>query len=116
MLPGIVEDLEVLSNSLKFAMFIIELFTLSFSLFLLVFLYDVPVSLYHWPEQSKGLAITSEGATCVFLDGYKNSDGSPMPLIVRKSDGGFLYATTDLAAIKQRVEKVHYIKSFCTLL
>jgi arginyl-tRNA synthetase len=38
----------------------------------------------------------------VFVPGYTNPDGSPQPLIVKKSDGGFLYATTDLAAIRQR--------------
>src|SRR6056300_1714656 len=35
---------------------------------------------------------------------YKNRDGSPLPMIVRKSDGGFNYATTDLAAIRHRVQ------------
>ena len=55
--------------------------------------------------ENKNVAIESEGATCVFLDGYKNGDGTPMPLIIRKSDGGFLYATTDLAAVKHRVEE-----------
>ncbi len=54
--------------------------------------------------QSKNVAEESEGALCVFLDGYKNADGSPMPMIIRKSDGGFLYATTDLAAIQHRLE------------
>ena len=45
----------------------------------------------------------SEGALCVFLDEFKGKDGSPLPVIVRKSDGGYLYATTDLAAIRCRV-------------
>ena len=49
-----------------------------------------------------GLLHESEGAKCIFLDGYVNKDGSPLPLIIQKSDGAFLYATTDLAAIKQR--------------
>ena len=40
--------------------------------------------------------------SCVFLDGYKNRDGQPLPMIVQKSDGGFMYSTTDLAAITQR--------------
>ena len=52
--------------------------------------------------EAKGAAVQSEGATCVFVPGYTNPDGSPQPLIVKKSDGGFLYATTDLAAIRQR--------------
>ncbi|KAL7467252.1 hypothetical protein ACHAXS_011301 [Conticribra weissflogii] len=54
--------------------------------------------------EAKGLAVESEGATAVFLEGYTNRDGSPLPMLVRKSDGGFNYATTDLAAIRHRVE------------
>lgn len=52
--------------------------------------------------QNKGLAVESDGAMAVFLDGFTNRDGSPLPMIVRKSDGGFNYATTDLAAIRHR--------------
>ncbi|MEL6580114.1 MAG: arginine--tRNA ligase [Cyanobacteria bacterium J06621_12] len=52
-----------------------------------------------------GLLEKSEGAMCVFLDGFTNKDGDPLPLIVQKSDGGFNYATTDLAAINYRVQK-----------
>ena len=44
----------------------------------------------------------SDGAKCVFLEGYKTKDGSPMPMIVQKSDGGYLYHTTDLATIRYR--------------
>ena len=50
-----------------------------------------------------GMITESDGAQCVFMDGYKTADGDPMPLIVRKSDGAYLYATTDLAAIRYRV-------------
>ena len=50
-----------------------------------------------------GLLTESEGAQCVFLDQFKGKDGEPLPVIVRKSDGGYLYATTDLAAIRHRV-------------
>jgi arginyl-tRNA synthetase len=39
---------------------------------------------------------------CVFLEGVQGKDGKPLPVIVRKSDGGFNYATTDLAAIRYR--------------
>ena len=53
--------------------------------------------------KSAGLLSESEGAQCVFLDGFVNKDGNPLPFIVRKSDGGFLYATTDLAALRYRV-------------
>ena len=55
--------------------------------------------------EEKKVAVSSEGATCVFVPGYINQDGTPQPLIVRKADGGFLYASTDLAAIKHRVNE-----------
>ncbi|HUT59051.1 MAG TPA: arginine--tRNA ligase [Phycisphaerae bacterium] len=48
----------------------------------------------------------SEGAQCVFLDEFTGKDGEPLPLIVQKSDEGFLYSTTDLAAIRYRVGKL----------
>jgi arginyl-tRNA synthetase len=56
----------------------------------------------------------SEGARCVFLEGYTNKEGAPLPLIVQKSDGAFNYATTDLAAIRYRTkedqaEKIVYV-------
>jgi len=54
--------------------------------------------------EEQGLAVESEGAMAVFLDGYANRDGTPLPMLVRKSDGGFNYATTDLAAIRHRTE------------
>jgi arginyl-tRNA synthetase len=53
--------------------------------------------------EDKGLAVVSEGALCVFLDGYTGREGKPVPLIVRKSDGGYGYATTDLATVRHRV-------------
>lgn len=49
-----------------------------------------------------GLLVVSEGARCVFPDGFVNRDGTPLPLIVQKSDGGFGYAATDLAALRDR--------------
>lgn len=52
--------------------------------------------------KAQGMAVESDGATVVYMDGYTNRDGSPLPMIVQKSDGGFNYATTDLAAIRQR--------------
>ncbi|XTZ10994.1 MAG: arginine--tRNA ligase [cyanobacterium endosymbiont of Rhopalodia yunnanensis] len=45
------------------------------------------------------------GAKCVFLDGFTNKAGNPLPLIVQKSDGGYNYATSDLAALKYRIEE-----------
>lgn len=50
-----------------------------------------------------GVAVDSEGALCVFFDDIKGQDGQPVPLIVRKSDGGYGYAATDLSAIRDRV-------------
>ena len=50
-----------------------------------------------------GLAQENDGALCVFPPGFTNKDGSPLPLIIQKSDGGFGYATTDLAAIRHRI-------------
>jgi arginyl-tRNA synthetase len=50
----------------------------------------------------KGLLSESEGAKCVFLEQFKGKDGNTLPVIIQKSDGGFLYATTDLAAIQYR--------------
>jgi arginyl-tRNA synthetase len=52
----------------------------------------------------KGLLSESDGAQCVFLDDFKGKDGSPLPVIIQKRDGGFLYASTDLAAIRYRSE------------
>jgi arginyl-tRNA synthetase len=58
--------------------------------------------------EEQGLLTKSEGAQCVFLKDaagkplFANKDGDPLPLIVRKADEGYLYATTDLAAIAFR--------------
>jgi arginyl-tRNA synthetase len=56
--------------------------------------------------ESKGLATVSDGALCVFLEGYTGREGKPVPLIIRKSDGGYNYGTTDLATIRYRVSKL----------
>jgi arginyl-tRNA synthetase len=53
--------------------------------------------------EESGVAVRSEGALCVFFDDIKGPDGSPVPLIVQKSDGGYGYAATDLSAIRDRV-------------
>lgn len=52
--------------------------------------------------EEKSLLSISDGAKCVFLPQFTGKDGELLPVIVQKSDGGFLYATTDLAAIKYR--------------
>jgi arginyl-tRNA synthetase len=46
---------------------------------------------------------TNDGAQCVFPEGFHNRHGEPLPLIVQKRDGGFGYAATDLATIRQRI-------------
>ncbi|RMI30656.1 arginine--tRNA ligase [Nocardia stercoris] len=51
-----------------------------------------------------GVAVESEGALCVFSAGSTGPDGKPVPLIVRKSDGGYGYAATDLATLRYRVQ------------
>lgn len=53
--------------------------------------------------EAKGLVEVSDGAKCIFLDGFQNREGKPLPLIIQKSDGGYNYATTDLAAMFHRV-------------
>ncbi|SIG51761.1 arginyl-tRNA synthetase [Mycobacteroides abscessus subsp. abscessus] len=57
--------------------------------------------------EAQGLARMSDGALCVFPEGYTGRDGQPLPLIVRKSDGGYGYATTDLAAVRRRARVLH---------
>lgn len=52
--------------------------------------------------RAKGLLVESKGAQCVFLEEFKNKDGQITPVIVQKSDGGYLYATSDLAAVRYR--------------
>ena len=52
--------------------------------------------------KAKGLLSESDGAQCVFMDEFKNAEGNPLPLIVQKAGGGYLYATTDLAATRYR--------------
>jgi arginyl-tRNA synthetase len=54
--------------------------------------------------ESRGLIEISEGAKCLFLEGFKNKQGEFLPFILQKSDGGYNYATTDLAALKHRIE------------
>ncbi|DAC36313.1 MAG TPA: arginine--tRNA ligase [Candidatus Thalassarchaeaceae archaeon] len=53
-----------------------------------------------------GILKQSEGAHVVFPKGWVNREGEPLPLIIRKADGGYNYATTDLACIIDRVEEI----------
>ncbi len=53
-----------------------------------------------------GLLVENDGALCVFPEGFTNRHGEPLPLIVEKSDGGYGYAATDLAALRDRVGRL----------
>jgi arginyl-tRNA synthetase len=55
---------------------------------------------------AKGLLVEDEGALCVFPAGFANRQGDPLPLIVRKSDGGYGYPATDLACVRDRTERI----------
>jgi arginyl-tRNA synthetase len=54
--------------------------------------------------RAKGLAVDDQGAVVVFVDGFTNKEGDPLPLIVQNRHGGYGYATTDLAALRHRVQ------------
>jgi arginyl-tRNA synthetase len=56
--------------------------------------------------EAGGVAVISDGALCAFPPGFTGRDGGPLPLILRKSDGGYGYATTDVAAIRYRLGKL----------
>ncbi|GIU41071.1 arginine--tRNA ligase [Shewanella sairae] len=51
---------------------------------------------------AQGLLSESNGAKVVFQDEFKNKEGEPLPVIIQKADGGYLYATSDLAAMRYR--------------
>lgn len=57
--------------------------------------------------QDQGLATESEGAQVIFLQELADKDGNPSPVIIQKQGGGFLYATTDLAALRYRVKALN---------
>jgi arginyl-tRNA synthetase len=64
--------------------------------------------------EQAGIAVISDGALCAFPPGFTGRDGTPLPLILRKSDGGYGYGTTDMAAIRYRVadlkaDRIDYI-------
>jgi len=54
--------------------------------------------------EAKGLVVVDDGAKCVYVEGFTNKEGDPLPLIVQKADGGYNYATSDLAALRRRVQ------------
>lgn len=61
---------------------------------------DLPVVVSELEAQ--GLITESGGAKCVFLDAFKGKDGAPLPAIIQKSDGGYPYMATDIAAVRHR--------------
>jgi arginyl-tRNA synthetase len=63
---------------------------------------DVAVEL-----ERRGIASINDGALCAFPPGFVNREGEPLPLIVRKQDGGYGYAATDLAALRYRTQTLH---------
>jgi arginyl-tRNA synthetase len=65
--------------------------------------YDAHLAQLCHELEERGLARISDGALCTFPDGFTGRDGQPLPLIIRKSDGGYGYGTTDLATIRYRV-------------
>lgn len=56
---------------------------------------------------AKGIAVDSDGTKVVFLDEFKNQDSEPAAFIIQKKDGGFLYASTDLACLRYRINTLH---------
>jgi arginyl-tRNA synthetase len=57
--------------------------------------------------ERRGVAMISDGALCAFPPGFTGREGEPLPVIIRKSDGGYNYSTTDLATVHYRVFDLH---------
>lgn len=57
--------------------------------------------------RATGKLVESQGAQCVYIDKFKAKDGTPLPVMVQKSDGGFNYTTFDLAAILHRLSTLN---------
>lgn len=53
--------------------------------------------------ERSNLVVVSDGAKCIFLEGFVNREGEPLPLMIQKSDGGYNYDTTDMAALHYRI-------------
>jgi len=54
--------------------------------------------------EEKNIVEISDGAKCIYPSGFTNREGKPLPLMIQKSDGGFNYDTTDMAALKHRID------------
>ncbi|GAA3931547.1 arginine--tRNA ligase [Actinomadura viridis] len=57
--------------------------------------------------EDKGIAVISDGALCAFPPGFTGREGEPLPVIIRKRDGGYNYSTSDLATVRYRVDTEH---------
>jgi arginyl-tRNA synthetase len=68
--------------------------------------YDADLARLCQELEDRGIARISDGALCTFPPGFTGRDGEPLPLIIRKSDGGYGYGTTDLATIRYRVREL----------
>ncbi|WP_426979148.1 arginine--tRNA ligase [Pseudarthrobacter sp. O4] len=68
--------------------------------------YDAHLAQLCQELEDLGIARVSDGALCTFPAGFTGRDGQPLPLIIRKSDGGYGYGTTDLATIRYRVREL----------
>ncbi len=68
--------------------------------------YDAHLAQLCQELEERGIARISDGALCTFPAGFTGRDGDPLPLIIRKSDGGYGYGTTDLATIRYRVREL----------
>jgi arginyl-tRNA synthetase len=68
--------------------------------------YDADLAQLCQELEDLGIARVSDGALCTFPAGFTGRDGQPLPLIIRKSDGGYGYGTTDLATIRYRVREL----------
>lgn len=55
--------------------------------------------------RKKKMVVDDQGAKCIFLEGFVGKDKKPLPMIIQKSDGGFNYSTTDMAALVHRVKE-----------
>jgi arginyl-tRNA synthetase len=57
--------------------------------------------------KARGIAVEDQGALVVFLQELADKEGNPSPFIIQKTGGGFLYATTDLAACQYRSHELN---------
>ena len=61
----------------------------------------------------KDLITLSDGAKCIFMDQFKGRDDEYLPVMIQKSDGGFNYDTTDIAAMWYRINHDHADRNIC---